>query len=196
MSLNLSIAIDEDEALSLVRDGKTVVGSKAPLGVAMLNGQTAAMGYTRTLTENGRKVGLVDAVLPDGTRLSISDSWSPYDASTWQCDRTICILEAGKTEGLRFTLEVETSFANTEGVEDFEFYAAGSLYKKNDTDHDGKEDYLGTFDQDFRRRPSREHDRYGVRAQGKDLRGPVARRGARPRRRDQQRPVAGAQFHA
>lgn len=150
MSLNLSIAIDKDEALSLVRDGKTVVGSKAPLGVAMLNGQTAAMGYTRTLTENGRKVGLVDTVLPDGTRLSISDSWSPYDASTWQCDRTICILEAGKTEGLRFTLEVETSFANTEGVEDFEFYAAGSLYKKNDTDHDGKEDYLGTFDQDFR----------------------------------------------
>jgi hypothetical protein len=80
----------------------------------------------------------------------VKDTWSRYDDCTWQCDRAVSIVEAGSAEALRFTFGVETAFQNTHGVEDFEFYAAGCLYKKNDTDHDGKDDYLGTFDQDYR----------------------------------------------
>jgi hypothetical protein len=36
------------------------------------------------------------------------------------------------------------------GLDDWEFFIPGALYKKNDTDHDGVEDYLGTYTQDYR----------------------------------------------
>jgi len=44
----------------------------------------------------------------------------------------------------------ETAVSGAGGLDDWEFFIPGALYKKNDTDHDGIEDYLGTYTQDYR----------------------------------------------
>ena len=61
-------------------------------------------------------------------------------------DKTV--LEAGTSPGLRIELRALTT--REAGFEAWQFCIPGALYNRNDTDHDGVEDYLGTYVQDYR----------------------------------------------
>ena len=65
-------------------------------------------------------------------------------------DRVLRILASGPAPGVRVELRATTALAGARSLDDWELCIPGALYKKNDTDHDGREDYLGTYVQDYR----------------------------------------------
>jgi len=87
---------------------------------------------------------------PEGSCFEIQDSWSLVYRNTYQVEREIKMVKKGKSEGFRNSLLLSTVL--TAGVEfrDFEYLVPGAFYKYNDIDHDGIEDWLGTYNQSYR----------------------------------------------
>lgn len=116
-----------------------------PLGYPAFEGQ-----YTSVRQESSALMASATVTASDGTTLAVTDTWQVVDEGTVQVDRRVVVESSGDSQGIRVEFCAETAFADTSSLDDFEFFIPGSLYKKNDTDHDGVEDYLGTYVQDYR----------------------------------------------
>jgi hypothetical protein len=60
------------------------------------------------------------------------------------------IRKKGRGAGVNARLGLEVTFARVSSFRDLGFIVPGAFYGKNDTDNDGRDDYLGTFAQDYR----------------------------------------------
>jgi hypothetical protein len=118
--------------------------------VCFLNGQDCDGGYSALYDRKDKWVASGVIVSPDGSRVEVTDTWSLVDDSTAQVDRTVKVGTAGNSPGIRVEFFCETAVPEAGTLDDWEFCVPGALYKKNDTDHDGAEDYLGTYIQDYR----------------------------------------------
>jgi hypothetical protein len=56
----------------------------------------------------------------------------------------------GSSAGLRVELRAATTLPEPTGIQDWELCVPGALYKRNDTDHDGVEDYFSAYAHEFR----------------------------------------------
>ena len=121
-----------------------------PFRACFLGGDSIDGHYSAVHSQEAGWIATGEVVGPEGSRLEISDTFWPVDATTVQIDREITISAAGKSSGIRIEFNAETAITETEELKNWEFFIPGALYKKNDTDHDGVEDYLGTYVQDYR----------------------------------------------
>jgi len=87
---------------------------------------------------------------PDGTVVTVEDTWRAVDDETVEIRRRARVERAGASAGVRLELRALTAFPGPRSMADWELFIPGALYKRNDTDHDGAEDYLGTYVQDHR----------------------------------------------
>jgi hypothetical protein len=97
---------------------------------------------------SGELVGRAALRLEDGTELTVVDRFSHVD-NQLSMHRQVHVETAGTAEGLRigFSAQSEIEGAN-EGT--WQYFIPSTMYNRNDTDGDGKEDYLGTYVQDHR----------------------------------------------
>lgn len=153
MNKAVSIEVRQEEEgfmLAVVVDGEQWVQVRRPFNACLLGLPPKEGHYTSVEQEAGKWVAVGSVESPDGTELEIRDVWHCPDGATVQVDREVTTLRSGQSQGVRVEFRAETAFQGTSSLDDFEFFIPGSLYKKNDTDHDGIEDYLGTFTQDYR----------------------------------------------
>jgi hypothetical protein len=107
---------------------------------------TAAYSEVRERDVGWTARGSVQA--SDGTRVEVVDDWSPAAGSAIAVRRRATVVEAGAAGGIRVELRAE---AHGDGAfENWQLFVPGALYNRNDTDEDGREDYLGTYVQEYR----------------------------------------------
>ena len=90
---------------------------------------------------------LVD--VSDGTLFEINDLWADQNGSA-SLTRKLKAVQLSGEKAVRWTMEYRCVAEHATSFNDYEFVVPGSLYNKNDTDDDGKDDYLGTFNQDYK----------------------------------------------
>jgi hypothetical protein len=130
------------------RDGM-LFATATPVRIITDDGVVTARPYDCVDQEGKASVGRLDTVLPDGTRVVVVDRWSPSpDGDSVLVNRSLSIPEAGSAAGVRAELVIESTVDAQQT--DWQFYVTGALYNRNDTDLDGKEDYLGGYVQEYR----------------------------------------------
>ncbi len=153
MSKRVNIEVRQEDAsatLGLAVDGEQWVRVTRPFNVCLLGLPPQEGKYSSVEQKSDRLVAVGTVESADGTQIEVRDTWHCPDDRTVQIDRRVTTLRKGESGGVRVEFRAETAFKDTGSLDDFEFFVPGSLYKKNDTDHDGVEDYLGTFTQDYR----------------------------------------------
>jgi hypothetical protein len=142
--------VDGRATLSLVGRGEEWLRMASPFRVCFLDGEDIEGSYSSVHEEADRWIAIGSVISPEQSCLEVSDTWHRVDETTVQVDREVRISAAGKSPGVRIEFCSETALSGVGGLKDWEFFVPGALYKKNDTDHDGVEDYLGTYTQDYR----------------------------------------------
>ena len=84
-----------------------------------------------------------------GNVFSITDTWTTKDGLI-QIDREVTYSEVKKETAVRLTTEFDLVDSKAKSFDDYGFIIPGALYNKNDTDQNGQDDYLGTFEQDYK----------------------------------------------
>lgn len=120
----------------------------APVRVLSTDGAAASAAYEEREVSDGTLRGRAHLRLPDGTAVDVEDVWSPTALGSVRIARSVKVTEVGTAVGYRVELELESAVAAPST--DWQFFIAGALYNRNDTDGDGREDYLGTYLQEYR----------------------------------------------
>jgi hypothetical protein len=141
---------DGEPSVSLQAAGSEWARLANPIRVHFLGGPTVLAEYGSVREDGDGWIASASVSDDGGTHLQISDRWTPLDDATIQIERNIRVLRSGGSRGVRVEFRPETSFDGPHSPEDFQFFIPGALYNRNDTDHDGVEDYLGTYVQDYR----------------------------------------------
>lgn len=141
---------DERSTVNLVYQGEERFRCSPPFRVCFVEGEQCDGHYSSVKEVSGAFTATGSVTGTDGTTVEVSDTWRAVDSETVQIDREARVAVAGKSRGLRIEFCSETAGSKVRGLKDWEFCVPGALYNKNDTDHDGAEDYLGTYTQDFR----------------------------------------------
>jgi hypothetical protein len=153
MSEHVSIEFRQIEnrwTQSLYSGGNECLRISPPFRVCLLGDEELDGCYSSVSQQEGKWAATGSVICPEGTCVEVSDVWHTVDETTVQIDREIRIAKAGKGPGIRIEFCSETAVPEVNGLDGWEFFVPGALYKKNDTDHDGVEDYLGTYIQDYR----------------------------------------------
>jgi hypothetical protein len=147
MSNRLEISfstVDERSTVGLASQGEEWFRCSPPFRVCFVEGGQCDGHYSSVKEASGSIAAVGSATGTDGTMVEVSDTWRAVDAGTVQMDREVRVAAAGKSRGLRVEFCAETAVSGVSGLDDWQFCVPGALYNKNDTDHDGVEDYLGT----------------------------------------------------
>ncbi|WP_157560936.1 hypothetical protein [Humibacter albus] len=135
--------------LSLTIAGRQVFDTAGPVRLITDDGVASVHGYDSVERDGAAVVGRLDTVLADGTRVAVVDTWSPSaEGDSALINRRFSVEEAGTAAGVRAEFVVEGTVDAPQP--DWQFYVTGALYNRNDTDLDGKEDYLGGYVQEYR----------------------------------------------
>jgi hypothetical protein len=118
-----------------------------PIRVCLTGGEIACGTYAEVRAHESGWTALGSVLASDGTRVDVTDEWSPTSDAALALRRTATITTAGTAAGVRVELR-----AHGEGgaFDDWQLFVPGALYNRNDTDGDGFEDYLGTYVQEYR----------------------------------------------
>ena len=144
--LSVELRVLEGGALHVLAGGETWLRIAQPFRLCMLGHEPLAGGYDTVSGDASGHTAVAHVQAPDGTRVDLVDRWRVVDRTTVQLDRRAEVTSAGASAGLRLELRADSCAAPGE----WQFFIPGALYNRNDTDHDGVEDYLGTYAQDFR----------------------------------------------
>jgi hypothetical protein len=129
-------------------DGTAVARAEAPVRVAATDGFVVTRPYDDVAPEGGGLVARAVVEMPDGALVEITDRWQPVgDRPAVSITRSFAVRAAGSSAGLRWDLLVD---AAARPADDWQFFVSGNLYNRNDTDLDGREDYLGGNVHEFR----------------------------------------------
>lgn len=125
-----------------------------PVVITELNKRNKKFRYDSIHREDGKVCAKCMAEM-ENSRFEITDIYEVKTHSIQICRSMVCI-EAEQKTAVRWTMEWRGRDKKASGFDDYQFIIPGAFYNKNDTDLDGRDDYLGTFCQDYRddRNPS------------------------------------------
>ena len=149
--LRLSAGSSPGGATVLISAADAGIDVGAPIVVDLLGRGPSSHAYDTAEARAGQLVGRATLALADGSVVEVTDTWS-LDAArgdTVNLARHADLAVAGSAEGVRIALAARTSSVAAREQE-WQFFLPGTLYNRNDNDHDGVEDYLGTYSQDLR----------------------------------------------
>lgn len=118
-------------------------------------GPSSRLRYVSWEEKKGKYTGVMAAEDLYGNRYRITDTWH-MEGTCWRIDRKAeCIAYCHET-AVHLTTDFCCRDKKAYCLDDYQFLIPGALYNKNDTDGDGRDDYLGTFCQDYKddRNPS------------------------------------------
>lgn len=130
--------------------GSHQLQGEQPLTLHLLGQGARSYGYDSVTDHGGCFQATVRCTADEGTVVDVTDDWRVINETTVEVSRNAVVISAGESAGLRLEFEITTCFGGNTGTDDFQYFIPGSLYNRNDTDHDGVEDYLRTYVQDYR----------------------------------------------
>lgn len=120
-----------------------------PVVLQNITGQKRKLRYDSVTQSNDAYVAKIVTNDFLGNEYTITDTWKNQDGA-YQLDRVLeCTKYVSKT-GIHVTSEFEIWDNASKTFSDYQFIIPGALYNKNDTDEDGIDDYLATFNQDYK----------------------------------------------
>ena len=125
-----------------------------PLVFQTLKGTKKKVLYDKVDEVQGCYIGKSDIAIEEGEFL-VTDIWEVCD-NLISLKRHVNCIKAQESTGIRLTSEFRYKDSKAISFHDYQFIVPGSFYNKNDTDEDGIDDYLGTYNQDYKddRNPS------------------------------------------
>lgn len=151
MSARLDVVhTDHGLTTELVSVDGDILHIDAPIVAEPLGAPATTRGYDAIdPQDDGSWTATATVTLEDGTRLSVVDTYRIDDAGRFRLSRIADVTERGSSDGVRLAFATVTA-SNAANSEDWQFFVPGTMYNRNDTDGDGREDYLGTYVQDHR----------------------------------------------
>src|SRR4051794_3774505 len=119
-----------------------------PIRLCLPSGEIVESGYERIAEHAGGWTAQASLLASDGTQLDVVDEWSTTAAGAVAVARRATVARAGAGEGVR--LELRATADGAASFDEWQLFVPGALYNRNDTDFDGREDYLGTYVQEYR----------------------------------------------
>ncbi|WP_146820081.1 hypothetical protein, partial [Actinotalea fermentans] len=136
-------------AIAVVLDGETVARASAPVRVETTAKASVTLSYDTVVREGDHLVASAAVVTGDGCEVNVVDRWEPgRDGTSLVIRRSYDVRSAGTCTGLRWDLILESALPAAS--DEWQLFISGNLYNRNDTDRDGREDYLGGDVHEFR----------------------------------------------
>ncbi len=136
--------------LDLVSPDGDALSVGTPILVETLGGREASFAYEVVEPgADGAYLATARPALADGTRLSVADAYRVDGAGRLRLHRRVEVVETGGAAGVRVAFSA-TTVARGAREDLWQFFVPGAMYNRNDGDGDGREDYLGTYVQDYR----------------------------------------------
>lgn len=144
-----AIAVADGFGITARIEDAVVAHAHAPVRLEASDGAVVRRPYDEVVGEGGGLIARAAVDMPDGAVVDIIDRWLPDDdGGSVTIERSFTIRTAGSSPGVRWDLVVESGAeADTEA---WQFFVSGNIYNRNDTDRDGREDYLGGHVHEFR----------------------------------------------
>lgn len=130
-----------------IEDTTLKMCSEFPVTIQILGGRMLKCRYS-SVKDEGHAVKC-EAYIKylDELEAKVTDVWTPGESFA-KLERTLVYI--GGKGAIRLHTEFECGDNGAESFEDYQFIFPGAFYNKNDTDGDGRDDYLGTFNQDYK----------------------------------------------
>ncbi|MFI8594021.1 hypothetical protein ACIGCK_06270 [Microbacterium sp. NPDC078428] len=136
--------------IDLVSDDGDTLHIHEPIIAEALGSSPTTRGYDAVdQRPDGSWTATGALTLDDGTRVVVEDTYRLDDAGRFQLHRTSDVTTQGSSDGVRIAFGTVTSVEDAK-TDDWQFFIPGTMYNRNDSDGDGREDYLGTYVQDHR----------------------------------------------
>ncbi len=121
----------------------------SPVELQVLHGRHLSAKYSK-IEEKENKV-FAFATLSDGCgiEIEVQDIWAEAQLG-FKLQRKVKCNCANAGSAIRWTTNFRCAVSDAASFDDYQFVVPGSFYNKNDTDKDGMDDYLGTFNQDYK----------------------------------------------
>lgn len=120
-----------------------------PVELQVLHGRHLTAKYKKIEKIENGTVAFASLTDDSGVSAEVTDTWTKVDRG-FKLSRKVKCISANDDSAIRWTTNFRCSADKALSFDDYEFIVPGSFYNKNDTDHDGLDDYLGTFDQDYK----------------------------------------------
>lgn len=121
-----------------------------PAKVQILGGKNIRVRYDSVLEQQGSYLAEAAVRLNEEYELRLVDLWSMHENEQIKLDRKVECVRSARKEGIRVTTEFRIEDREARSFDDYQIIFPGAFYNKNDTDEDGMDDYLGTFEQDYK----------------------------------------------
>ena len=147
---------EEYEKYSVILSDESVaVCLDTPVLFKTLGGPSIRLRYETWEEKEGKYKGTASAEDVYGNRYQITDTWYT-EGNCWRVDRKAECTGYCHEAAVHLTSDFRCRDRKARCLDDYQFLIPGALYNKNDTDGDGRDDYLGTFCQDYKddRNPS------------------------------------------
>lgn len=123
--------------------------------VEHLSGSKDKVSYDSVAQEDGRYLCRAHIKARNGNCYRLEDIWTAREDTVFLERRFTCESVHAPAD-LRLFSDMDCTDKTAQNILDYQFVIPGALYNHNDTDFDGRDDYLGTYAQDYRddRNPS------------------------------------------
>lgn len=129
---------------------KTQIKAEIPAMIQLLGGRNIRVLYNWVEKKENAVWAIADIDINDTYGLQLIDIWTPKQNGTVHIERKVTCTRGTQKEGIRVTTELRISDKTAKSFDDYQIIFPGAFYNKNDTDLDGMDDYLGTFNQDYK----------------------------------------------
>ena len=132
------------------KNNSTRIQLDFPARVQILGGKNIRTRYDHVKEEQGRYLAGAAIRVNAEYELCLTDTWYPAGDGQIRLDRRVECVKSAEKKGIRVTSEFRMEDAEAKSFDDYQILFPGAFYNKNDTDEDGMDDYLGTFEQDYK----------------------------------------------
>ena len=147
MGLKFPLGLEKKEVL-IERNG-IKIEAPWPVQIQILKGRNKKVKYDSIRNQKNTYIAEAEVEINKKNRFHITDIWEENLNSIKLSRKVTCILAEEET-AIRVSTEFHCGAKQAKNFEDYQFVIPGAFYNKNDTDQDGQDDYLGTFEQDYK----------------------------------------------
>ena len=147
MELKFPVILEKKEVL--IKNARIKMEVPWPIQIQILKGRNKKARYDNIRRENDDYVAEVEIEVNRENKFHVVDTWKKNETYIKLIRKVACI-RAKKEVAIRVFSEFHCSSEKAETFDDYQFVIPGAFYNKNDTDQNGQDDYLGTFEQDYK----------------------------------------------
>ena len=147
MELKFPVGLEKNEVL-IERDG-IKIEVPWPVQIQILKERNKKAKYDVIRNEKNIYIAEADVEVNKENRFHITDMWE-QNTNNIKLSRKVACISAEKETAIRISTEFHCKSKHAKNFDDYQFVIPGAFYNKNDTDQNGQDDYLGTFEQDYK----------------------------------------------